>query len=78
MKQEIVDTDILVIGSGVAGLFFALKAKELGNILVVSKRQLWESSSYYAQGGVASVVSEKDSFENHSINLNFVYHLQSK
>jgi len=65
LKQEIVDTDILVIGSGVAGLFFALKAKELGNILVVSKRQLWESSSYYAQGGVASVVSEKDSFENH-------------
>ncbi len=65
MKQEIIETDILVIGSGVAGLFFALKARELGNILVVSKRQLWESSSYYAQGGVASVVSQKDSFENH-------------
>ncbi len=65
MKQQIIETDILVIGSGVAGLFFALKAKELGNILVVTKRQLWESSSYYAQGGVASVVSKKDRFENH-------------
>lgn len=65
MDQEIIETDLLVIGSGVAGLFFALKSQELGRILVVSKRELWESASYYAQGGVASVISDQDSFESH-------------
>ena len=65
MKNEIIETDILVIGSGVAGLFFALKASELGNIIVLSKRDLWESASYYAQGGIASVMSELDSFDAH-------------
>ncbi len=65
MDQELIETDLLVIGSGVAGLFFALKSQGLGKILVVSKRELWESASYYAQGGVASVVSDQDSFESH-------------
>jgi len=65
LDQELIETDLLVIGSGVAGLFFALKSQELGRILVVSKRELWESASYYAQGGVASVVSDQDSFDAH-------------
>jgi len=65
LDQEIIETDLLVIGSGVAGLFFALKSHDFGRVLVISKRELWESASYYAQGGVASVVSDQDSFEAH-------------
>lgn len=65
MDSEKINVDILVIGSGVAGLSFALKAHELGKLLVVSKRELWEGASFYAQGGVASVISDTDSFEAH-------------
>jgi L-aspartate oxidase len=65
LTQEKIEVDILVIGSGVAGLSFALKAQGLGNILVASKRDLWEGSSFYAQGGVASVISNTDSFDAH-------------
>ena len=65
MSSQIIETDILVIGSGVAGLSFALKSREWGNIMVLSKRELWEGSSFYAQGGVASVISDTDSFEAH-------------
>lgn len=65
MSQEKIEVDILVIGSGVAGLSLALKCHELGNVLVVSKRELWEGASFYAQGGVASVISASDSFEAH-------------
>ena len=65
MAQEIIETDILVIGSGVAGLSFALKAHELGRIIVASKRDLHEGASFYAQGGVASVISSTDTFDAH-------------
>jgi L-aspartate oxidase len=57
--------DFLVIGTGVAGLAFALEAAEHGSVLLVSKRDAEESNTRYAQGGVASVLSGDDSFESH-------------
>ncbi len=60
-----VESDYLVIGSGIAGLSFALKAAQRGQVVVVTKDHLPESSSAYAQGGIASVWSPEDSFAAH-------------
>jgi len=57
--------DFLVIGSGLAGLNFALEASRHGTVAVVSKGALEESNTLYAQGGVAAVVTESDSFDLH-------------
>jgi L-aspartate oxidase len=57
--------DYLVIGSGVAGLSFALEAAAHGDVLVVTKRSAEESNTKYAQGGIAAVLSSADSFEAH-------------
>lgn len=57
--------DHLVVGSGVAGLTYALDAAEEGSVLLLTKRTLDESNTRYAQGGVASVFSLHDSFEEH-------------
>ncbi|MBL7033065.1 MAG: L-aspartate oxidase [Candidatus Delongbacteria bacterium] len=62
MKHE---ADVLVIGSGIAGLSFALKVAEWGTVNIVTKKEGWESSTNYAQGGIASVLSREDSFEQH-------------
>src|SRR5262245_48727315 len=58
-------SDFLVIGSGLAGLTFALRAAGRGSVLVLSKDCLPESATNYAQGGIASVWSPEDSFEAH-------------
>ena len=58
-------TDFLIIGGGVAGLNAALKASRYGNVTLVTKTTLDQSSSYWAQGGVAAVLEESDSYENH-------------
>jgi L-aspartate oxidase len=58
--------DFLVIGSGIAGLTFALKVAHLGSVTILTKDRLPESSSQYAQGGIASVWSPEDSFAAHS------------
>ena len=58
-------TDVLVIGSGVAGLRAALAAAEHSRVLLISKSKMEESNSTYAQGGVAAVLSPDDSFEAH-------------
>lgn len=58
-------TDFLVIGSGVAGLTFALKVAEHGTVALVTKRDIMESNTAYAQGGIAAVLSSVDSFDLH-------------
>jgi len=57
--------DFLVIGSGLAGLTFALQAARHGSVVVLSKDRLPESNTHYAQGGIASVWAADDSFEAH-------------
>ena len=57
--------DTLVLGSGIAGLFFALKAARHGRVAIVTKKSSAESNTNYAQGGIASVTSKEDSFELH-------------
>ncbi|GIW79563.1 MAG: L-aspartate oxidase [Gemmatales bacterium] len=58
-------TDILVIGAGIAGLRAALEVPESLQVLVVTKDEIRQSSSAFAQGGIAGVMSEEDSFQNH-------------
>ncbi|MEO0179349.1 MAG: FAD-dependent oxidoreductase, partial [candidate division WOR-3 bacterium] len=58
--------DVIIVGSGLAGLFCAYKLlKFTKNILIISKGSLNISNSYWAQGGIAAVVSNNDSIENH-------------
>ena len=57
--------DYLIIGSGIAGLSFALKAATRSPVTIVTKDRLPESNTAYAQGGIASVWSPEDSFANH-------------
>ena len=59
------ETDILVIGSGIAGLNFALKAAKYGKVVLVTKDKLEESNTYYAQGGLAGVFGKDDSIDSH-------------
>ena len=61
-----IEEDFLVIGSGIAGLTFALKASQFGSVAIVSKDDLSESATLYAQGGIASVMTDDDSFELHA------------
>src|SRR5687768_1627570 len=59
------ESDYLIIGSGIAGLSLAIKLSELGTVALVSKREFLEGSTLYAQGGIAAVMSPEDSFEQH-------------
>jgi L-aspartate oxidase len=58
-------TDFLVLGSGIAGLTFALKASKFGKVTIVTKANLEDTNTRYAQGGIAAVFSEPDNFEKH-------------
>lgn len=58
-------SDFLVIGSGIAGLSFALQAAKHGTVAVITKREVTESATNYAQGGIASVFSQDDTFDAH-------------
>ena len=63
--QERLKTDFLVIGSGIAGLVAALKAADVGSVVIVTKKSVVDGSSSLAQGGIACVVGEDDSLEAH-------------
>src|SRR5262249_41365675 len=58
-------TDILIIGAGIAGLRAALQIPREFDVLVVTKDNIQQSNSAYAQGGIAGVLSPEDRFENH-------------
>jgi L-aspartate oxidase len=59
------EADYLVLGSGLAGLYFALRACAHGRVILVSKRELTDTNTQYAQGGVAGVLGDNDSAEQH-------------
>ncbi len=62
MKKKV---DFLVIGSGLAGLSFALKVAEHGKVCIVTKSHIEETNTHYAQGGIAAVTNKPDSYEKH-------------
>ncbi len=55
------ETDVLIIGAGIAGLFTAIRACKSHRVLMVTKKSLLESNTRYAQGGIAAVISDDDS-----------------
>lgn len=63
--SELIRSDFLVIGGGIAGLNFALHVADYGSVNLVTKSKLTESNTYYAQGGVAAVTTKSDSFQEH-------------
>lgn len=63
--QPFTSNSILIIGSGIAGLSLALKLADHHPVIVLSKRGLSESNTRYAQGGIAAVLSQHDSIDNH-------------
>jgi L-aspartate oxidase len=65
MNSKRYQSDFLVIGSGIAGLAFAIKASALGSVHIVTKKKDFDSNTNYAQGGIATVLSPEDNFENH-------------
>jgi len=58
-------TDFLVLGSGMAGLSFAIKAADLGTVAIVTKKEKSDSNTNLAQGGIAAVFDKNDRFEFH-------------
>ena len=62
MRKEV---DFLVIGSGIAGLSYALKVAEFGKVIIITKAKAEETATRYAQGGIAAVMYTPDTYEKH-------------
>ncbi|MFH0867440.1 MAG: L-aspartate oxidase [Bacteroidota bacterium] len=60
-----IKTDFLIIGSGIAGLSFALKAAECGKVIIITKAGAEDSNTQLAQGGIAAVMNTPDTYEKH-------------
>jgi L-aspartate oxidase len=60
-----IECDYLVIGGGIAGLTFAMEMADLGRVIIISKTEIGESATSKAQGGIATVFSDEDTFESH-------------
>jgi L-aspartate oxidase len=65
MTAALLDFDVLIVGSGLAGLSAALHLAATRRVAVVTKRSLSDGSSGWAQGGIAAVMAEGDSFDSH-------------
>lgn len=65
MHKPVRQFDFVVLGSGIAGLTFALKVATHGRVAIITKKDRAESNTNYAQGGIAAVTSKEDSFEMH-------------
>src|SRR5512142_2213152 len=65
MKTVPAETDFLVIGAGVAGLRAAIELAAAGRVLVLAKKEVTESATHYAQGGVAAALSDEDEISLH-------------
>jgi L-aspartate oxidase len=57
--------DFAVVGSGLAGLTLALRLAQHGSVALFAKADLTHGASLYAQGGIAAVLDDKDSYESH-------------
>jgi L-aspartate oxidase len=64
--MKTIETDVLVIGSGIAGLSYALKASESGSVSIITKKRRADSSTNWAQGGMAVVLDPEDSYRLHA------------
>ncbi len=60
-----IQTDFLVIGSGIAGLLYALEVANHGSVTLITKKETAEATTNYAQGGIAAVTSSLDSIDSH-------------
>jgi len=63
-----IETDFLIIGSGIAGLIYALKVADHGNVCILTKSRAEETATKYAQGGIAAVMYTPDTYEKHIID----------
>lgn len=63
--SSVIQSDVLIIGSGIAGLSTALKCASSGTVVLITKKEDTESNTNYAQGGIASVIGSDDSFDLH-------------
>src|ERR1041385_2215584 len=65
VESDMKEFEFVILGSGIAGLSFALKVAKHGRVAIVTKKDRAESNTNYAQGGIAAVTSKEDSVELH-------------